>query len=139
MKKDKWIWMPHAGHFILGHQCQFKLNTYVGKYVVSTVGEMWNDQAVRRIHAGVFDAKWYLENVSKRGDEFDYAYKKRFGFEEIGCGRKYETMVFKARKSKYKCCPYEMISGKDVDFEGYNTPEEAYKGHLKLCKKWGKK
>ena len=138
MKKDKWIWMPHAGHFILGDRCKFHLNTYVGKYIVSTIGELWNDQSVRRIHADIYDKNWYLENMNKKGDKFDNAYMKRFGYEEIGCNRKYETMVFKARKSEHKCCPYEM-TGSELDFEGYNTAEDAYKGHLKLCKKWSEK
>jgi hypothetical protein len=107
MTKDKWVWMPHAGHFICGDRCRFHLSTYVGKYIVSTLGEMkslWNDEE----------------------------------FEDIGCDRKYETMVFKARKSKNKCCPWVQKSGEDVDFDGYNDAGEAYKGHLKMCKKWGK-
>ena len=32
--------MPHAGHFICGARCQFKLNTYVNGYIISTVGEL---------------------------------------------------------------------------------------------------
>ncbi len=39
MKKDKWVWMPHPGHFCGGSNCRFVMNTYVGKYIVSTVGE----------------------------------------------------------------------------------------------------
>ena len=39
MSADKWIWMGHAGHFILGHKCRFHLSTYVNGYIVSTVGE----------------------------------------------------------------------------------------------------
>ncbi len=139
MKKENWVWMPHAAHFICGRSCQFKLATYVGKYIVSTVGELWNDQAVRRIHAKIFDKEWYEKNKDLIGDPFNHAYMKKFGFEDIGCDRKYETMVFKARKSKHKCCPYEIIVEKEVDFECYNEAEDAYKGHMKLCKKWGSK
>ena len=106
MNKEQWVWMPHAGHYILGHQCLFRLNTYVGGFIVSTVGELWNEQAVRRIHAEVFDADWYVKNKDKKGDEFDSAYMKKFGYEDVGCDRKYETMVFHAQKSKVKCCPY---------------------------------
>ena len=113
MKKENWIWMPHAGHFICGHRCQFKLNTYVGKYIVSTVGELPE----------------ILKEYIKDGDYMSQ-------FQTIGCDRYYETMVFKAVKSKFKCCPYEQNSGEYVDFEGYNTAEEAYKGHLKMCNKW---
>jgi len=49
MNKNKWIWMPHAGHFLLGNKCQFRLNTYVGKYIVSTVGEYLPDEGIREI------------------------------------------------------------------------------------------
>lgn len=105
MKKDRWIWMPHTGHFISGHLCKFTLNTYVGGYIVSTVGEIPDC-----LHPGEF--------------------------REIGCNRKYETMVFKAKKSTNKCCPYKIITSKVVDFAGYNEDEDAYKGHLEFCKKW---
>ena len=112
--------MAHAGHFILGHRCQFRLNTYVGKYIVSTVGELWNERGSREIYAKIHDPNWLDKNKHLLGDYFDNAYMKKFGFEDIGCERKYETMVFKARKSKYSCCPYEIIVSKEVDFMGYN-------------------
>jgi len=139
MEKNRWVWMPHAGHFILGSKCQFKLNTYVGGYIISTVGELWNERGVREIHAEVHDLEWLKENKHLKGDYFDVAYFKRFGFEEIGCDRKYETMVFKARKSKNKCCPYEIIVSEEVDFNSYDNPGEAYKGHLRSCMKWSKR
>jgi hypothetical protein len=139
MEKDKWVWMGHAGHFILGDKCRFHLNTYVGKYVVSTVGELWNERGVREIHAKVHDSVWLSRNVLLKGDTFDNAYFKRFGYEEIGCDRKYETMVFRAKKSDHKCCPYEIVVSKEVDFEGYNDAKNAYAGHLKMCKKWSKR
>lgn len=110
ISKDKWVWMPHAGHFICGSRCLFKLNTRVGKYIISTVGE--------------------LRDIRNNED---------IGFEEIGCDRKYETMVFKATKAKDKCCPYRMKKPSALDFEGYNDPGKAYKGHLKMCLKWAKK
>ena len=131
--------MPHAAHLIVGNDCRFFLATYVGKYIVSTVGEYWPDKVVREIHAKVHDPKWLSENEHLKGDNFDSAYFKKFGYEEIGLGRIYETMVFKAEKSKIDCCPYEINSGSEVDFGSYNTPEEAFKGHMKLCKKWSKK
>jgi len=138
MKKNKWVWMPHAGHFICGDKCQFHLNTYVGGYIVSTVGELWFDRGSREIHAEVYDPTWLAENKYRKGDDFDSAYMKKFGFEEIGCDRKYETMVFKAKKAKdeNKCCPWRIIVEKEVDFDGYNSANDAYKGHLKMCKKW---
>lgn len=138
MNKNNWVWMPHAGHFILGERCRLKLNTYVGKYIVSTVGELWNERSVREIHAQCHDPKCFAENVYLKGDNFDWAYKKRFGFEDIGYERKYETMVFKAKKSKHKCCPWVIVSGESIDFDVYNKPEDAYTGHLRLCEKWSK-
>lgn len=111
-KKENWIWMPHAGHFIGGSSCRFHLNTYVGGYIVSTVGE--------------YDPK-----------------QQGWGkFQQLGIGRLYETMVFKANKEKEsdaQCCPYTINVSEEVDFDGYNDPVSAYKGHLKLCRKWAKK
>ena len=101
------VWMPHAGHFICGYKCQFRLNTYVNGYIVSTVGE-------------------YVPS--------DWGNKS--GFDTIGCDRLYETMVFKAIKSSHKCCPYKQATGSNIDFAGYNKPEAAYKGHLKMLAKY---
>lgn len=107
MDKSKWIWMPHAGHFIGGNFCQFRLNTWVGKYIVSTVGEL--------------------------------KFSEKEGIKEIGYQRKYETMVFRARKSRRKCCPFEINVQKEVDFMGYETAAKATEGHLLLCEKWSKR
>jgi hypothetical protein len=135
MKKDRWVWMPHPAHFICARDCKFHLATYVGGYVVSTVGELWPDSKVREIHAQVKGVK-----IEGKGDEWDYNYMKRFGFDDIGCARKYETMVFKAKRyAEGGCCPWRISSGSNVDFEGYNDPDDAYAGHLKLCAKWAKK
>ena len=43
--KDKanWTWMPHPGHYICGSDCRFILNTCVGEFIVSTVGELYHD------------------------------------------------------------------------------------------------
>lgn len=109
MKKENWIWMPHAGHFICGSRCEFKLNTYVGGYIVSTVGEMPKNPR----------------------DDSEY--------ENIGVGRKYETMVFKAKKSKHRCCPWVQTSGHDLDFAAYNDAASATSGHMAMCEKWAKK
>lgn len=139
MEKSKWIWMPHSGHLIIGDKCQFHLNTYVGKYLVSTVGEWWPERISREIHAEIYDKEWLIKNRSLIGDEFDFEYRKRFGFEEIGAGRKYETMVFNAEKSNNLCCPYKASDWISIDCDGYNTAGEAYHGHSKLCLKWSKK
>lgn len=136
MKKENWVWMPHPGHFIGAKDCKFFMSTYVGKYIVSTVGEYFPDSRAREIYAqsrGIV-----LEGL---GDERDFDYMKRVGYEEIGYGRTYETMVFNAVKSPDKdtCCPWRQESGRELDFDGYKTPEAAYAGHLAMCKKWAAK
>lgn len=133
--------MPHPGHLCISSKCQFHLNTWVGKHIVSTVGEYWPERRVREIHAEIHDPAWFKENGKLMGDHFDYAYMKRFGFEDVGAYRKYETMVFLARPSEVKekdflCCPYEAIADESLDFLGYKTATEAYQGHLKMCEKW---
>jgi len=138
-QKENWVWMPHAGHLIVGDQCIFHLNTYVGGYVVSTVGEYWPDQQVRRIHAEVHDPQWYAENRDKKGDMFDAVYRRKFGFEDIGADRTYETMVFKATRETnpaFMCCPWTMKTPSNLDFDAYSDAVDAYKGHLAMCKKW---
>ena len=128
--------MPHAGHFIGGKNCKFILNTYVGKYIVSTVGELWWGRSSREIVAEVQNPQWFRTNRYLKGDTFDNAYMKEFGYDEVGCGRKYETMVFKARKSTNKCCPYSIDVTSELDFEGYNDRGDATEGHYAMCEKW---
>ena len=130
----KWAWMPHAGHFICAKYCRFHLNTYVGGYIVSTVGEYVPDSEVREIFATARGI-----SLEGRGDERLADYMEKIGYEELGYQRLYETMVFKAKKSDNKCCPYTASNWMEEDTEGYNTAEDAYKGHLRMCKKWGRK
>lgn len=136
MKRENWVWMPHPGHFICARDCKFFLNTYVGGYIVSTVGEMFPDSPAREILAASRGV--VLEGI---GDDRRYDYMKKVGFEQIGCERLYETMVFKASGAKEKdsCCPYRVSDHSSLDMVGYNTPEEAFKGHMKLCAKWAKR
>lgn len=131
MSKADWIWMPHAGHFICGHDCRFRLNTYVNGYIVSTVGEYWPDRQIRLIKAQV-----RMIEIPGRGDEWDRNYFKKLGYEQIGYDRLYETMVFKAKKAEHNlCCPF--IADHDAEsmeqFGSYNTAEDAYKGHIEIC------
>jgi len=105
------LWMPHAGHFILGRNCGFRLNTYVNGFIVSTVGE--------------------LRHSGDREDDPD---------RPLGAGKDslYETMVFKAKKSRQKCCPYQQVDGTALDSTRYKTAEAATVGHHKLLAKWGR-
>lgn len=133
MERNKWVWMPHPGHFICARWCQFVLNTYVGKYIISTVGEYVPDYEVREIFA-----KSRGKILEGRGDDRTADYMKKIGYEDIGLDRKYETMVFHAKKSKNKCCPYEMRNASNVDFDSYNSADDATIGHYEMCDKWSK-
>ena len=140
MNRENWTWLPHAAHFIASDKCQFHLATELGNgFIVSTIGEYWPERIAREIHASIYDPEWHELNNHLKGDTYDHAYKKRFGFEEIGYERKYETMVFKsrpARKRDCDACPYIIKSGENVDFDGYQDGESAYRGHMELCEKW---
>jgi len=137
-----WKWYGHAAHFICGHLCRFHLATKVGKYLVSTVGELWPERDSREIHARFNDEKWLEKNRHLSGESFDSAYMQRFGYDTIGCNRKYETMVFIAGapcKAEGCECGLPEISGSELDFSGYNDAKSATEGHYKLCRKWSKK
>ena len=57
--------------------------------------------------------------------------------EDIGLDRLYETMVFRSSPSPEQCgCVTQIDVTREVDFLGYNDPQEAYAGHLELCEKW---
>jgi len=132
-------WFGNAGHFICGHWCRFHLTTQVGPWLVSTVGEYWPERVVREIHAEVHDAGWLAENAHLKGDTFDAAYMKRFGFEQIGYNRLYETMVFRAGEpcNDPGCgCGLPAIDGRELDSAGYMNAKDATKGHHKLVARW---
>lgn len=162
--KEDWVWMPHPGHFICSNDCRYKLNTYVNGYIVSTVGELWPDEIIRRIHLDVKIKLWRPKNHNLKntgffsgrdrhfpledlkalsdlkGDNFDHQYLKMFGYETLGDTGLYETMVFKAKKSEEECscCPWRIDQNTDwdADSERYSTPENAYKGHISYCEKY---
>jgi len=132
MRKDI-IWMPHPGHFICGSDCRFHLSTYVNGYIVSTVGELLPEESSREIHAEVRGIKLEGRGDARRADFLD-----KCGYVDIGYDRKYETMVFKAMKSKEVCCPWRMAGGSELDFEGYNDPGDACRGHMCMVEKYGR-
>ena len=138
MKKENWIWSGHAGHLCIASECRFHLSTYVGGYIVSTVGEWWPSRISREIHAEIYNSKWLIKYKHLKGDNFDRAYMKEFGYQNIGSDATYETMVFKSKKTKHKCCPYVM-DGTELEVNRYNDSDSAHQGHMELCKKWAEK
>lgn len=135
--REEWEWFGSPGHFICSRDCRFHMCTKVGDYLVSTVGEYLPDAPVREIFA-----KTRGVNLTGKGDARVASYIKTMGYEEIGLGRTYETMVFLAGTpcSKEDCgcgmpLPDDYI---ELDFGGYNDPGAATKGHREMCAKWSK-
>lgn len=137
--QSTWRWFGSPGHFICGKQCRFHLCTLVGGYLISTVGELWFERPSREIHAKIHDPQWLVKNQHRKGDDFDAVYMERFGFEEIGLGRKYETMVFKAGepcRAEGCNCGLPAIDSTELNFSIYNDAGAANIGHLAMCLTW---
>jgi len=133
--KEKWVWMPHAGHLCVAAYCRFHLTTRIGPWLVSTVGEYVPDSVAREMLAEVRGIK-----LVGRGDAREVDWMKKCGFEDIGCDRKYETMVFRAVvDDNHLCCPFRQDSGTELDMDGYKEGGAAYRGHLAMCEKWSQK
>jgi len=130
--KDEWEWYGQAGHFILGPQCRFHMATKVGKFWVSTVGELWPDAPIREIYAKVRGV-----TLEGRGDAREVDYMQKIGFEKIGTSGTYETMVFLAGPpcDRPDCgCDLPLpTSFADLGGERYETASEARAGHLRYC------
>ena len=50
---SEWVWCGYAGHFIAAQDCRFHLNTRVGRYRISTLGDYWPDGARKPEQIGV--------------------------------------------------------------------------------------
>lgn len=135
--REDWQWFGNAGHFICSPHCRFHLCTKVGDYLVSTVGEYVPDSQVMRVLANSRNAI-----LPEKGDAVEHEFLKRFGFEEIGYDRKYETMVWRAGPpcEAVDCgCGIPGLVSEEVDMLPYNSAGEATKGHMALCEKWAAK
>lgn len=134
--RSEWQWFGSAAHFICGSDCRFHLATIVGPWLVSTVGEYLPDSNVREIFAesrGI--------TLEGRGDERRASWMRQVGYEDIGYGRKYETMVFPV--SDEVCTADDCDCGMPVvsdwserDSDGYNVRGDAHRGHYEMCQKW---
>jgi len=136
--RSEWEWFGNAAHLIVGSHCRFHLATRVGPWLVSTVGEYVPDYAVREIMAQRrgFD-------LEGQGDAREADWLKKHGFEEIGFGRKYETMVFRwARLCDSEECGCGLPTPDDweeLDSDGYNDAASATRGHYAMCERWSEK
>ena len=124
-EKD-WKWFGHAAHFICGTWCRFHMATQIGEYLISTVG------------------LYVHPSKSGGGEQVEAEFlSKNPNGQEIGCGRFYETMVFKTSKKickNEKCgCGLPEIDSLELDSEAYQKAGDARAGHMKMCKKWATK
>lgn len=127
--RQNWKWFGHAGHLIVGSHCRFHLCTLVGDILVSTVGEYWPEEGSREIIARTRGV--VLEDI---GDARAADYMRKIGFEQIGFERKYETMAFHTTGRDCECgCGMPSIIPQEIEFEAYNDPVTATKGHLMIC------
>lgn len=135
---SEWVWFGHPAHFIGGFDCRFHMATKIGNYIVSTVGEYLPEHEVREMIA-------HLKGVKLTGtgrDRLDN-YLVKVGFEELAYGRKYETMVFHAKKSKSvkSYSPWVIADATGLEVNGYNEAADAAKGHMRMCEmvsEWAK-
>lgn len=141
--ESEWIWLPHPAHFICSNHCRFKLATKIGNVIVSTVGELWFDRDVRKIHDEVHCEVHGGKPINAKGDEYDRLYMKKYGFEDLHIdGIKYETYVFGARpRDKRKsdmndCCDWMINVQDERESRWYKKASEAVAGHYELCNKY---
>lgn len=137
--RDEWEWFGSPAHLIVGRDCRFHMATRVGAWLVSTVGEWLPDSASWDIYAGRVGGI----PAGLRGDERRDWFLENVGFIEIGAGRKFETMVFRAGE---RCAIPECGCGglpaaadwSELDSDGYNDAASASRGHYALCEKWAR-
>jgi hypothetical protein len=133
--QGEWQWFGKPAHLIVGNDCRFHLATLVGEYMVSTVGEYIPDEPVREILA---ESRGLA--LEGRGEYRRASWMQLNGFEEIGYGRTYETMVFRVTGKvceREDCgCGLPSIDPTELDSDGYNVAGAAQAGHYAMCAKW---
>ena len=121
MKKDtsaleEYQSWDRPSHFISAPDCQFGHTTLVGKYVISSVGEM-------PLHNSFRDLGTSLSPDGK--------------FMYIGNGRIYETMVFEwsgelCQEEKCNCGKAMIKNGREFAMRGAMTREQCLENHDEL-------
>lgn len=132
---SEWRWFGTAVHFLAGEACRFHMATVIGDYVVSTVGAYLPDSKVWEIYAESRGLK-----LEGQGDYRKADWMKKVGYEDIGDGRKYETMVFRldgyCDAPDCRCGGGPRIDPSELDFSSYNDALAARLGHMAMCEKW---
>lgn len=106
MSKADWIWMGHGGHFIGGNECRFRLNTKVGNYIVSTVGEYYP-----------------MSNADK---PYSIGYNRTFE----------TMVFKAVKGDAPCCPFEADVSAGVLEMVPYNTPGDAQEGHMLMCEKY---
>lgn len=106
--ESEWKWQGYAGHLIVAQWCLFHMNTVVGEYIVSTVGDYRREGDGPRTTIG--------------------AGKESF----------FETYVFKGHEPCGTAdCKCETVTNfGEIDGSRWATPREAQAGHMAFCRKY---
>ena len=113
----EWMWDGHAGHLIVGSQCEFHLATRVGNYRISTVGEYRPKSKHPPSRIGL--------------DKVDDTYAE---YETVGAGRLFETFVFRAEGDGYG----DVTEWSEIDTEVANDHDTATANHMSMCRKYAR-
>jgi hypothetical protein len=138
--REQWEWSGHACHLIVGTECRFHLATYIGDFLVSTVGEWLPEEGTREILAKSRGVT--LEGI---GDARRHDYMMKVGFEEIGAGEPghkalYETMAFRLNPTKrLECGCREVADFSEIAVARYDNAKDASNGHETMCRKFAKR
>jgi len=135
--ESEWRWFGSPGHLCVARDCRFHLCTQIGAFLVSTVGEYIPDETSREIHCQVHGI-----TLEGRGDARFADYMRKVGYQEIGYGRTYESMVFRTTGEVCHAsgcgCGLPSINGSELDMRGYTTAGAATLGHLELCRQFAR-
>ncbi len=109
IERSEWRWQGSPGHCIVGDRCVWHLNTVVGPWLVSTIGEYYPDgtrNPMRPIGAGR-----NYETMVMRAE---------------ACPPEHAA----------ECGESHIDSGECVDFAAAQTRVEAERNHNELCERW---
>lgn len=96
------------GHFVLGHECMYRRHTQIGRYAVSTVGDLYVD-GVREPVCSKPDRYFETKVFELTDDPVD---------DSEGCGCR------------------ELVDYSERDSMTYATAGEAHAGHEAMVEKW---
>lgn len=132
----EWEWFGSAAHLIVAAECRFHLATFIGPWLVSTVGEWLPDSSSWHIYADTRGV-----TLEGRGDARRADFLNKVGFIEIGMGRLYETMVFPVGTDRCEipgcnCGMPDVVDWGELDSDAYNVRGDAQRGHYAMCERW---